>query len=240
MTDAKDKQRFERIEAFLLDRMTADERRRFEDEMAADVGLRDEVSAQHESMLAVELGGFDRVMREIRQGHGSERASGPGWSWWAIAASVAALVAVAVWWTTRPPVHERLFAEEFMPDPGLPSPMSATSDYAFQDAMVDFKLGNYSEAGTKWDVLLKKDPDNDTLLYFIANAEMASGHLDAAIPRLQKVAADQGSAFRKRARWYLFLARVGTGDLQGAQALRLEDDPEYGPRVKAMLIEAKQ
>ena len=35
MTDAKDKQRFERIEAFLLDRMTADERRRFEDEVRA-------------------------------------------------------------------------------------------------------------------------------------------------------------------------------------------------------------
>ena len=231
------KDRFEAIEAFLLGTLSPEDHRRFEQELAVDASLRDEVELQRENTLAIELAGVTRTLQSARAEHREATTASNGNSWATYlkyAAMVAVLVLGAVWWITRPAENERLFAEYYVEDPGLPVPMSAVSDPVFQDAMVAYKLGNYGEARTKWGNLLQREPDNDTLRFYIANTYLAEGDAGASIPLFQAVAETQSSTFQNKARWYLFLAYLQDGRLNELPDTTLVNDPTYGERVRAV------
>lgn len=236
---ALDRSTFEAIEAYVLDRLGAEERAAFEQRMAGDAALRGEVELERENIRAVELGGVTRVLNQVIA---EERAqeSTAGWSrYLKYAAVIAVLVSGGIWWATRATPGEQLFAEHFVADPGLPVTMSATNDPAFSDAMVSYKEGNYSVARAKWSPLLQQEPMNDTLRYYIASASLAMDDEAAATPLLEGLANDTASAFRAKSQWYLFLAYIKQGQVENARALSLDKDPTYGERVRAIKAELK-
>ncbi|MGV9014028.1 MAG: tetratricopeptide repeat protein [Flavobacteriales bacterium] len=231
------KDRFEAIEAYLLGTMSPEERHHFEKELAADALLRDEVELQQENTLAIELAGITRTLQAVRGEHREVTPAANGNSWTTYlkyAAMVAVLILGAVWWIARPPENERLFAEYYVEDPGLPVPMSAVNDPVFQDAMVAYKLGDYAEARTKWGNLLQAEPANDTLRFYIANTYLAQGDAKAAIPLFKAVADKPASAIHEKAGWYLFLAYLHDGRLNELPDTTLVQDPVYGERVRAV------
>jgi hypothetical protein len=226
--------RFEAIEAFLLGTLPAAEHLRFEQELNTDAELRAEVELQRENMLAVEMGGMERTLRGIMAQE--ERRSSYGWGHYLkYAAAVAVLLIGALWWFSRPPLNERLYAEYHQTDPGLPVPMSATRNPEFQDAMVAYKLGNYAEATAKWSNLLKASTGNDTLNYYIASAQLAEGNATAAIPLFKIVASDAASVFHEKARWHLFLSYLHDGRYKEMRAMGIEEDSVYGTRARRIL-----
>src|SRR6056297_1951036 len=144
---------YERIESYLSGEMADSEKSAFEREMAQDTALREEVAIQRELIQAVELGALEETLLEIEKemqspGEGQQRESHR--YWFAMAASFLALIALSVWMLTKPNTNQKLFAEYVEYDPGLPVPMSATSDYQFYDAMVDYKNEKYTTAIEKW------------------------------------------------------------------------------------------
>lgn len=231
-----DRSTFEAIEAYVLDRMSAEERAAFEQRMASDAALREEVELEQENIRAVELGGVTRILRSIAAedaaiGNGTAKG---GWKLYMKYAAVAAIILSATIWLLRPSANERLFAEHFVADPGLPVAMGATADPAFADAMVSYKEGKYAEARTKWSPLLQAEPMNDTLRYYIASAHMAEGDARAAEPMLEALANESASVFHAKAQWFLFLAHVRSGATAKAQAIPLDADTAYGERVRAI------
>ncbi|MBL7945990.1 MAG: hypothetical protein JNN32_07975 [Flavobacteriales bacterium] len=235
---ALDKPTFERIEAYVLGRLSADERLAFEQRLSTDAALRAEVELERENIMAIELGGLQRVLEQVRgeqvieQGHG-----GPWISYLKYAAVVAVLFGAALWFIARPNANERTFAAHFVPDPGLPVAMSASDDHAFHDAMVAYKLGDHDEAISKWSALLKEEPSNDTLRYYIGCTELNAGRSDRAVSMLMSVADQSGSAFAAKARWYAFLALVRKGDVAAARAVPFAIDHPYAARAKSVIAE---
>lgn len=227
--------RFEHIEAYLLDTLSAPDRARFEEELAADPALRHEVALQRENMLAVELGGLQSSLRNIMAANEqvAPRATGR-YTFLRYAAMLAIVAGAAIWFALRPSANDRLYAEHYAVDPGLPVPMSISDDPVFHDAMVAFKLGAYDEARTKWETLRAQEPTNDTLLYYIASAALAQNDPDAAAPLLHQVADDHTSTFADKARWYLFLICVKEDDRACIASAGLEDHPVYGERVRTI------
>ncbi len=82
--------------------------------------------------------------------------------------------------------------------------------------MVEYKNGEYAKHWKTWSALLKQNPGNDTLIYFIGAASQAKGDDDRAIENLQQVAADSSSFFYKDACWYLGLSYLKKGDTKRA------------------------
>lgn len=231
-TGPLDRDTFEAIEAYVLGTMPQPERDAFEERMRADGGLREEVEQQQEHIHAVELGGVQRALRDIVHAPEATQAGRTGWvTYLKYAAVVTLLLGAAAWYVLKPTPGERLFAEHFSPDPGLPVAMSTTQDLAFQDAMVDYKLEAYEEARTKWAGLLVDRPLSDTLRYYSAMAALGARDIVAAIPLLDAVAADQGSPYARSAAWYLFLAHVHQGDTAAASSVRSALDPEHARRA---------
>jgi hypothetical protein len=231
---ALDRKKFETIEAYVLDTMSAEERVRFEQDLSADPALRAEVDMQRENMMAVELGGLTRTLRSLsaEENGVDERRSGP--RYWMYAAAVVLLGIGATWWFTRPPLNERLFAQYFVADPGLPVEMGVANDPAFADAMVAYKLGDYPEARAKWSRLREQRPGNDTLDFYVASAALAVGDAEASITDLKRIVENSGSPFHDKSRWYLFLAYLHTDRSNDAWALGLENDPLYGEQVRTI------
>lgn len=238
---ALDRPTFETIEAYVLERMTAPERANFEQRMAGDAVLRDEVELERENIRAVELGGIGRAMKQIATEERAEAAThGRGISYLAYAAAVTALVLGALWWHNRSSVNERLFAEHFTPDPGLPVAMGAADDLEFADAMVSYKEGNYAEARAKWSRLLKSDAGSDTMRFYIASASLAEGDAASAIAPLTALVTDSTSVFQSRAAWYLFLAHLRMGQYEKARAVDLSASPDRRAKAEAILAEMER
>jgi hypothetical protein len=238
---ALDRTRFERNEAYLMDRMDHDERLRFERELLEDADLQAELTVQRENTLAIELGGVDRQLKQLVAEQLPQPSVGRG-NWTRslkYAAAVAVLLGGALWYLLSPTANERLFTEYHVVDPGLPVPMSATNDPVFHDAMVAFKLGDFDEARSKWTPLLLAEPANDTLQFYIACAALEEGELQDAIILFQELAMNEASVFNDKGRWYLFLSHLKMNDRDALRAMALEEDPVYGERVRAILSDPR-
>jgi len=136
--------------------------------------------------------------------------------WRKIAAAVVIIVASASFWMINGSSNERLYNSYFKPDPGLPTTMSRTDNYTFFDAMVNYKQGDYKKAISKWEVLQKKEPQNDTINYFLGVAYLADKKEKVAIPYLEKTVSQPESVFNNDAEYYLGLAHLKNDNREDA------------------------
>jgi len=223
---------FEQIESYLLNRMSEKEKQIFLKEMEADKELKEEFKVQRQLIASVEAGAFKDRLEKIHQKIIQRRQV----TWWfAAVASVAVLLVAGIWLLNRPTQSERLFAENLTEEPGLPVPMSAVDDYDFYDAMVDYKSGEYELAIEKWMQLLKKDPENDTLNYFIGIALFNDKKFDKAEPFFEKAIQLKSAAFEGKSEWYLALVYLKTGETDKLRQLSKESHSDYTQRINQII-----
>lgn len=134
------------------------------------------------------------------------------------AAAAAVIIAIGSIWFFSTPQNEKLYANYFKPDPGLPTTMSSTDNFDFYDAMVKYKHGDYNIAIDRWKVLSEQNPDNDTLNYFLGVAYMANKNTSEAIPFLERsVEAPDEFVFLNDSYYFLGLAYLKEGNIELAK-----------------------
>ncbi len=121
-----------------------------------------------------------------------------------IAASIVILFG-CFWFLNQQTSNENIFNKYYIEDRGLETNMSKTDNYAFEDAMVDYKYGEYNTAIYKWNTLLKNKPKNDTLNYFIGVAHLANKNEIKSENYLKIVIETTESEFLNDAYFYLGL-----------------------------------
>lgn len=227
-----DKELFERIEAYIRDRMDADTRVAFEKEMRSDESLNREVMLQRRLMASVEVFAFNENEAGKQPATAIPvRRIGPRLSYVAAAAAVV-LIVLLIWFNrTSKPSIESLYADHFTADAGLPVVMSSVDEnYAFYDGMVSYKEGDYSGAISRWREI---DNTSDTLSYYIGVAYLNSNNAAASIEYLSPVAENGGSAWQQKAIWYLALAHLKENNTTAAiDLLNRLQDYEQAKRLK--------
>lgn len=224
--------RFERIETYLLGKMPSGEMDEFESEIKSDPILAKEVNTQRKLILAVEAGEMKNKLQEIHQKLSQKNNF---YSWYFVAASVAVLLTVGVWAIYWPNKTERLFAANMTIDPGLPVPMSATENYTFYDAMVDYKSGKYELAIRKWEPLLQRNPNNDTLDYYLGAANFNLENYQVAISFFEKVALQENSTFYGKSEWYLALSFLARKDFDRLETLAKNSQSSYSDKINELV-----
>ena len=241
-----DEKLFETMENYINGRMTAEEQQSFEQEMSSNPELREELEMHRKLVSSIETESVRHMLEQIHEENFSQEEtplvslrSRARYFPLAIAASVALLILAGWWvfsWQSSQP--EALYATYYSPDEGLPTTLGYMDDAQFAEGMISYKMGDYAEALDYWQPLLSADPANDTLNYYGGLAYLGSGQAEKAIAHLEKVTANEGSAYQTDARWYLALAYLKNERTTEAQALLqilTEEDSPYREASREIL-----
>ncbi|WP_178987700.1 tetratricopeptide repeat protein [Winogradskyella schleiferi] len=155
-------------------------------------------------------------------------------NWKRLLVAAALIITAGSFWFLGGNSNERLYANYFTPDPGLPTTMGSSDNYDFYEAMVNYKQGDYKTAIAKWETLQKAKPNNDTLNYFIGVAYLANKNEEIAIPLLEGVAQNSEFALINDAHYYLGLAYLKADNVEKAKASLQKSNVENS---KALLSE---
>ncbi len=227
------------IERYLTGNMTAGEVSVFEIQLQQDVEFKNKTEEVRALLTGISEQSLSARLNDFHTQISSENKPSarivPMMKKVLMAASILAVTFVTVWWfAARKSGTDELYANLYSPDPGLATVMGGSSDYEFDKAMVEYKNGEYDKALEAWTTLLKNDPKNDTLMYFVGVAFQAKDD-SRGIEHLQKVSADASSAFNKDASWYLGLYYLKTGQKEKALTyIERSGHPKSAEAIKAI------
>lgn len=212
----------EKIEQFVLNKMSGQQAEAFRKELEQSPALRDKYAEVKILIEAVEEGALRENMEQFHHQMETEFSSPKSTKklnpyYWAAAAAIVLCIASVVWILyPRETEHQKLFVQFYQEDPGLITAMSSEGQYEFDRAMVDYKSGNYREAIERWEKLIVKKTDNDTLNYFLGVAHLALEETGPAISYFEKVSQLPEGRFSDDNYWYMALAYLKQGKVEEA------------------------
>ncbi|WP_296383682.1 tetratricopeptide repeat protein [Winogradskyella sp.] len=216
---------FERIEAYLNGLLLDDDLTAFENILKKEDGFKAKVediktvlTGIETQVLKEQLDIFHKDIEQTSNDNVSTDIKVRTLHWKKIAVAAALIIAAGSFWLISGDSNERLYSQYFTPDPGLPTTMSSTNNYEFYDAMVNYKQGDYKTAISKWEVLQKAKPNNDTINYFIGVAHLANKNEETAISFLENSIKNDEFPLVNDAYYYLGLAYLKEGNLEKAKA----------------------
>ncbi|WP_179343943.1 tetratricopeptide repeat protein [Winogradskyella ursingii] len=217
-------QEFEIIDAYLKGQLSEDETAKFEYRLETDEDFKNKVADIKTILTGIETqemkDQLDVFHNEIDKQKISTKSETNvrhiDWKKLAIAAMF--IIGAVSIWQFRVDPNERLYAEYFSPDPGLPTTMSSNDNYEFYEAMVDYKQGNFETAIKKWETLQNAKPKNDTLNYFLGVAHLANNNENEAVLFLEDATLNKEFALVNDAYLYLGLAYLKNGNVNKAKA----------------------
>ncbi len=228
----------ETFERYLLDQMDDRERSRFLKNLEQDPNLMHQFEefkalfhTVEELALQEHLDSYHSEMETSIEKTTGDRT----FPFYKIAAVVTVMVALGLWILYQKDPNEKLYQEYFTADPGLPTVMGNSGNYAFYEAMVDYKQGHYKTAITKWEQQWAEKKDNDTLNYFLGSAYLADGESTKAIPYFDRVLGSKQTSFKNEAAFYQGLAHIKNGDPQAAlKSLEKAQDEKSRELIKKL------
>lgn len=220
----------ETFEQFLLDKMTPEERDNFLEQLQADKKLNTDfetfkvmVRTIEEDALKEKLNLFHKDLDDSKKQKTLQQSQ----YHYLIAATVTIFLLFGGYWVfTKQPKNEKLYATYFTPDPGLPTVMGNNNNYDFYEAMVDYKQANYSKAISKWKLLSKAKPNNDTLNYFLGVSYLNINNTEEASTYLNKVTSTQTSVFNSDAHLYYGLIQLKNNQIESAKKHLVKSNSE--------------
>ncbi|NEN24458.1 hypothetical protein G3O08_13180 [Cryomorpha ignava] len=224
---------FGRIENYLQGKMMVLEKQEFEAELKNNQELQEEVAIQKELQLSIEAGGLKESLNDIHNTVILETKSSKN-NWFAIAAGIAALIAISVWALNFQSNNDALFAQYSTVDPGLPVPMSASADYSFHDAMVDYKAEKYDKSIEKWTVLSAENPKNLTITYYLGASFFNQEKYIEALPYFEKVMLENSSKFQAKAQWYAVLSWLKTENTEAIKKVSPVSESPFAEKINSI------
>ena len=231
LMDSVDKNReelWDRIERYLRDELTAEERTAFEAEMAADPELKNEVELHrmvHDTLGDPAEHAFRQTLGDVAtEFHAKQRTQSktrrlnPNWRIVSMAASVLLLVGVFAWLNTRQSAGG---FDSFEPYAMVLTQRSqadtAAMDVLITRAVQQYESEEYQAAATSFAQLKAMDPSAVSFAFYEGVSRLAVEQYDEAIAIFRQVLDTPDHLLIEQSRWYLGLALWKSGDEDGAR-----------------------
>src|SRR5690606_3649030 len=116
-----------------------EEGKRLRERYANDVLWREKADGLRLFALAIQESELEDRLKDFHRHLEAPRSIRPkGWSKWAVAACTIGLLFVGILFFFSRTSEEKLFAQFYRPDPGLPTLMGVSDHYEFENAMVSY------------------------------------------------------------------------------------------------------
>jgi hypothetical protein len=223
-------EQFELIEAYLTNELSATDAQAFEQEMAADTALQEEVQTQRTLRMGLHALAIEQRLQRARQRvleiekEAFQPVAGqqetpvrplPGhtktipWRYWAAAASVVLGFSFGVYWYQQQDVPELAYAETMSSDQltkGLPADLKPTDRQRIMDAISGYRAGRYDEVIDKLKIPSADRRTRYYQSYFLGLSYLADKQPEKAIQPLTDALGTLSVPLRQKANWFLALA----------------------------------
>lgn len=228
----------EKIDLYLTDKMTATEKARFESDIQQSSELRTQFEEQKLLMEMVEVGTLKNTLSNIDQKWDRLKKDEKRLDFrnLSIAATLVLMIGIGLtWWVTKPEaVSDQVFATVFEADPGLPSRMDETLEYEFDDAMVDYKMGDYSKSTFKFLTLSRDKIKPDSVQYYLAMSYLGEKKYKQAYETL-KFYSPEDPRLQQKGEWYLALTALKVNQEAESKSLldKISRQPDHNYKQEA-------
>lgn len=194
----------DRIDKYLLGRMTVREREEFEQQMASDKDLADQVELERTIAEGIFAANLKAEMQTFAQ---EKEVNRPGarilplknMRWLAVAASVA-ILAVFFWQNNSG--STQIFDDYYAADPGLPVTMGQADDKQFAEAMIAYKESEWDRAQKGFSELCLLDVSE--ACFYLAQTQIQNLDYSSARKTLESILSSTASISSKnKAEWHL-------------------------------------
>lgn len=214
-----------RIDNYVNDLMSVDEKRSFELELKSNAALKKEVD-EYQSMIQgikssavrkqLQKFAFESDKRKSKINNGVFKLN---FQFLSIAASIALLVGFFFVTNSNHGIKQDLSFESFYyVDPGQPVVMGEVSDVLYSEAMNNFKNGNYEKAKVIFDQKCQESTDREAC-YYLAQCQLNLGDLNAASLNFKQLSQSSSDHWQQKSEWYLAYLLWKNKDLQYLQIL---------------------
>ena len=114
-------------------------------------------------------------------------------------------------------ISKTLYTQYYEKDVGLPVTMDLTKDILYNESMNAFRDDDFKEALNGFELLMKSNPTNDTILYYSGCAKMELGKLNNAILDFQKITSN--TKFREKSEYRLALLHIKNKNFNSAKQI---------------------
>ena len=226
-------EKYNLIEKYLGQKMSAEERERFEAEIESDPIFKQELELHQEvatTLKGEKIHELRSVLTEVNQSWGTKKNEKKGKvrvinfrKVLAIAAVVLLLVvSYQVLFTGRASLSsEQLFADNFQPYQMLLSQRNISAEeknLLLEAAIAAYSNGNFQNASTTFEQLIQLEPANISYQFYRAVSAIGANDNDTAIQLLKEIIAASDHPFTEQSQWYLGLAYLQKGDMEKASA----------------------
>lgn len=212
----------DKIDMYLTDKLSATEKAQFESDTQQSAELRSQLEEQKLLMEMVEVGTLKNQLNNIDQKWDRLKKEDRKLDFrnLSIAATVILLIGIGLtWWVTKPAsATEQVFASMYEADPGLPSRMDESLEFEFDDAMVDYKMGDYSKSTIKFLTLSRDKIKPDSVQFYLAMSYLGDQKYKQAYETL-KVFAPEDTRLHQKGEWYLALVALKVDQQAESQSL---------------------
>lgn len=237
------------IERYLREEMDHQERKVFEEALNEDESLQEEVDLQQDVFSGIGLFGAEEMKKQLQAIDADEKDSSPIaasrgrplYTWLAVAASVTALLLVAIFLFNAGPNSQELYATYYEPYPNVVNPVERSSGVptdAAGKAMYFYEQGNFEEAIK----LFTQEPNLNDLAYrfYLGVSYLGTQQSELAEQTLQPLLEDEEGAFYEAALWYTSLSQLARDQSESAREIleKIADlQGEYAREAQELLEE---
>ena len=228
----KTEEKYDLIEKYLEQRMSAEERQKFEQAMIDNPAIKEEIELHRQvtaTLKGEKVHELRSVLKAVDKNWGAEKKEQKGVARTinfrrviAIAATVLLMVmSYQFFFTSGGPVsNEQLFADNFQPYQMLLSQRGLSEgekNIVLENAISAYSKGNYQSAASFFQQLSQNDPTDISYQFYLAVAQLGAKENDTSINLFQNIISTEGHPFKEQSQWYLALAYLQNGDNENAR-----------------------
>jgi len=200
-----DQKRFEHIENYLTDKLSAIDKVAFEKEIGEENGLQQDVELVKLTLDTIKSDGLSEKLTSIHEElYPSHTKNKSGKSWIYISGIAASILLMMLFWFStenKPYGNEELFIKYFQPFPDYVTARNAELNKA-EEAFLNYSKGEFGEAVQLFE---KFDIQNEDIKFYLALSYLGDKNVPKAVDVLAELALEE-SKYLEQVHWYLSLA----------------------------------
>ncbi|MBK8562955.1 MAG: tetratricopeptide repeat protein [Saprospiraceae bacterium] len=215
------------IDEYLLNRLDGEELKAFEQLLAQDESLMNEVIERRQLLSAMEMVGDLQMKERVKRIHLTEigRIEKPPVTTnprkWIFAFVLLLIASLAIWWVMRPKAQTppQLYAQYYQPYDLNFGTRNMDANQALAEAGGLYKSGKYAEALALFEQALTANPADSKARLALGICQLELGQYDQALAQFNALMDANDPLFGEQAIWYAAMTKLQQEDIVGCKAL---------------------